>query len=40
MATTQMNIYSADAVGALPSELLVLVTILAFLGIIANVAMA
>ena len=35
-----MNIYSADAVGVLPSALLVLVTILAILGIIANVAMA
>jgi hypothetical protein len=37
---TQLNIYSSDAVGAIPSALLVLMTILALLGIIANVAMA
>ena len=34
----QMNIYSADAVGVVPSALVVLVTILTMLGIIANVA--
>ena len=37
---SQMNIYSADAVGAIPSALVVIVTLLALLGIVANVAMA
>ena len=39
MAST-MNIYSADAVGVVPSALIVLMTVLALLGIIAGVAAA
>jgi hypothetical protein len=37
---TQINVFGADAFGAVPSALVVLMTILALLGIIANVAIA
>ena len=38
--STQINVLQADPFGAVPAALVVLMTILAMLGIIANVAMA
>jgi hypothetical protein len=38
--TTQINVLGTDAFGVAPAALVVLMTILAVLGIIANVAMA
>ena len=37
---TQINVWQADTLGILPSALVVLMTILAILGVIANVATA
>ena len=36
--STQINVLQADAFGAVPAALVVLMTILAMLGVIANVA--
>jgi len=38
--STQINVLQADAFGALPATLVILMAILAMLGVIANVAMA
>jgi hypothetical protein len=38
--STQINLMETDVFGTLPAALIVLMTILAMLGIIANVAMA
>jgi hypothetical protein len=38
--STQINVLETDVFGTLPATLIVLMTILAMLGIIANVAMA
>ena len=38
--STQINVLETDVFGTLPAALMVLMTILAMLGIIANVAMA
>lgn len=38
--STQINVFQTEAFGTIPSALIVLMTILAVLGVIANVAMA
>jgi hypothetical protein len=38
--STQIDVFATDTLGAVPALLVVLMTILAMLGVVANVAMA